>query len=343
MTHAADDSHGLAVVEDVGWLRVDDPSSPGTVRRRLVELAHQVGFSETRTGEVGIVATELATNLVKHARDGAVLLRLLRSDGVGGVEIVAVDSGPGMRDPKAVFADGRSTAGTLGIGLGAVARLSSRYDVHSTPGHGTVVTATLWPTGVAVAPGHAAGLTRVMSGEEVCGDAYAVRTVHDGLLLMVADGLGHGPLAARASSEAVRVFRESTHHSPAELLRELHRALQPTRGAAIAIGHLQPRRALLTYAGIGNIAGRLVDNGVSKGLVSHPGIVGHHARVPRSLVYDVTPTSYVVMHSDGVRDRWDTAELPGLLNHTPLVVAASILRDAGVRPDDASVLVAQVA
>jgi len=144
MTHAADDSYGLAVVEDVGWLRVDDPSSPGTVRRRLAELARQVGFSETRTGEVGIVATELATNLVKHARDGAVLLRLLRSDGVGGVEIVAVDSGPGMRDPKAVFADGRSTAGTLGIGLGAVARLSSRYDVHSTPGHRVAVTTVPW-------------------------------------------------------------------------------------------------------------------------------------------------------------------------------------------------------
>ena len=48
------------------------------------------------------------------------------------------------------------------------------------------------------------------------------------------------------------------------------------------------------------------------------------------------------MHSDGVTDKWRLADYPGLAaGHTPLVVATTLLRDAGVRRDDATVLVAR--
>ena len=166
--------------EDVAWMRVEDDTGPGTVRRRVVELAGQMGLDETRSGHVAIVATELATNLVKHAREGVIVLRALRRGGLGGVEIIALDHGPGMRDVRAFFGDGISTTGTLGIGLGAVRRLSSRYDVHSVPGRGTVVTASFWQ-GSPGAEEMTAGLTRTLAGESECGDAYAVRrTLDDG-------------------------------------------------------------------------------------------------------------------------------------------------------------------
>jgi hypothetical protein len=50
----------------------------------------------------------------------------------------------------------------------------------------------------------------------------------------------------------------------------------------------------------------------------------------------------VLMHSDGVVDRWKAADYPGLLSHSPQVVAGTVLRDAGTRRDDAGVLVARV-
>ena len=50
----------------------------------------------------------------------------------------------------------------------------------------------------------------------------------------------------------------------------------------------------------------------------------------------------MLMHSDGVVDRWDPADYPGLLSHAPVVIAATVLRDAGVRRDDAGVLVARL-
>jgi anti-sigma regulatory factor (Ser/Thr protein kinase) len=323
--------------EDVTWERVEDASSPGALRRRAVELAERVGLDAQRTAEVAIVVTELATNLTKYAQQGVMLLRVLRRDTLGGVEIVTLDRGPGMRDARSLFADGSSTSGTLGIGLGAVQRLANSHDVYSLPGLGTVLTATFWPDEVD-ADEPAAGMTRPVEGETECGDAYAVRRTGRGLLLMVSDGLGHGPLAARASAEALRAFRESEQESPLALLRELHARMSTTRGAATAIAHVDLSAGRLTYAGIGNIAGRVVGAERPRGLMSMPGIVGHNIRNAREQVYELAADSWVVMHSDGLTDKWDLARYPGLLTCSPLVVGATLLRDAAVRRDDAGVL-----
>lgn len=327
--------------EDLAWLRVEDDVAPGTVRRRAVELAERVGFPEARSGQVAIVATELATNLHRHGQEGVVVLRLLRRDTEGGVEIVALDKGPGMRDVHRRLLDGTSTGGTLGIGLGTLPRLSDSYDVHSVPGHGTVVVATFWPGG-RTWDDVAAGLTRTHEGESECGDAYAFRPVDDGWLLLSVDGLGHGSLAARAAHVATRCFLESRHTSPRAVMNELHRATAGTRGAAAAVAHVDPRRGRLTYTGVGNISGRILGPGRVRGLVSHPGILGHRARPPVETTYDVEPGTWVVLHSDGLTEKWDIKAYPGILDHSPLLLAATLLRDAGVRRDDASVLALKV-
>jgi hypothetical protein len=125
---------------------------------------------------------------------------------------------------------------------------------------------------------------------------------------------------------------------------ELHAGLSSTRGAAAAIGRLDVQRGLLTYTGIGNIAGRIVTPGRTRSLVSHPGIVGHNAAPAiRETTYDVEPASWLVLHSDGLPEKWDIADYPGVLEHSPLVLAATLMREAGVRRDDASVLVTKAA
>jgi serine phosphatase RsbU (regulator of sigma subunit) len=178
-----------------------------------------------------------------------------------------------------------------------------------------------------------------MAGESECGDAYDVRPTPEGRLLLSVDGLGHGPLAARAATAATRIFRASHEVSPAALMGELHAGLSSTRGAAAAIGRLDVQRGLLTYTGIGNIAGRIVAPGRTRSLLTHPGIVGHNARAVRETTYDLEPDSWVVLHSDGLPEKWDIADYPGILEHSPLVLAATLMREATVRRDDASVLV----
>ncbi len=338
--------------EDVQWFR-DGESLAAAARGAAAALARRVGLSAHRAAEVALAVTEAATNVRRHAEDGALLLRVVRTGDQAGVEFLTVDAGPGMADVAAALADGSSTAGTLGIGLGAVSRLADHFDLHSVPGRGTVVGARFWPRAVdgrasvdQSGPSTVSGVTRPISGETVCGDAWAVRTAPTAdagakptILLMLCDGLGHGPLAARASQAAVKAFHAARDLTPERVLDDVHRALRGTRGGAVAVARVDPAAGRLLYCGIGNVSGFLFDHGGRKALLSAPGIVGGQMRRIRTFEEPLTQGAALVMHSDGLTERWDPRALPGLLQHSPLVVAGQLLREAGTRRDDASVAV----
>ncbi|GAB2614164.1 hypothetical protein Aab01nite_70690 [Paractinoplanes abujensis] len=324
------------------WFRVEAAPTASAVRRQAERLAIELALPERRIADLSIVAAEAAGNLVKHADQGVLLLRPVRTGGQAGVEIVAVDSGPGMADLAHSSSDGQSTAGTLGIGLGAITRQATWCDIHSVAGRGTVLTAQVWPADPP-APFWAAGLTRPLTGETVSGDAYAVRDADGRRQVMMCDGLGHGGLAAAAAYQAVRAFTDAPAVPPAAVVEILHRKLNHTRGAAVAVAELDPDAGLVRYAGLGNITGTVISAyGPQRGMVSLPGIAGHQRRQIREYDYPIAPDAIVLMHSDGVADRWSPADYPGLMTHSPLVIAATVLRDAGVRRDDAGVLVARL-
>jgi hypothetical protein len=258
------------------------------------------------------------------------------------VEIVTIDKGPGMADLGHALGDGHSTAGTLGIGLGAIERQAGWCDMHSVPGKGTVLVAQVWPD-APPEPMWAAGLVRPLTGEPVSGDGFAVRQTGSRRQVLVCDGLGHGRLAHTATQEAVRVFAGVPDVPPAAVVDALHRTLGHTRGAALAVAELDQDRGLVRYAGLGNISGTvLAPDGGRRGMVSLPGIAGHQKRQIREYEYPLAPGAVVLMHTDGVVDRWNAADYPGLLGHSPQVIAATVLRDAGTRRDDAGVLVARL-
>lgn len=326
------------ILADDVWIAVDDVSAVATARRRAAAMAATAGLAAERVGEVEIVASELATNLVKHGGGGDLVLRPLAG---GGLQLVAVDSGPGTRDLAALVGDGISTTGTLGVGLGAVRRLSSRLSLWSEPARGAVVVADL-AAGAEPSPvGH---LVRTLRGESVCGDAVAARPVPGGWLVLVADGLGHGPLAAEASQRAVEVFAAARTDAPGDLVARMHTSLTGTRGAAVAISRLDLTTRTVTHAGVGNISGRLVDGTRrARALLSQPGIVGHKLPRVREGVVPLEDTRLLVLHSDGLTEKWDATTLPDVDRYGPTVCATALARDAGTRRDDASVLTLRVA
>lgn len=326
------------------WLSAQDPGAAGALRRAATRIGESLGLPDSRIADLAIVASELGSNLYKHANDGAALVRAVRQDGEAGVEIVAIDRGPGMSDLASSSRDGHSTAGTLGIGLGAVARQSSTFDGYSWPGLGTVISAAVW-AGAAPAPtGFAAGgIGRPMAGEAVSGDGFAVRSFGDGRTqVMVCDGLGHGPLAAVAAQAAEAAFWAVPGGGPRDVVEHLHRALAHTRGAVVMVAELDPATDRVRFAGLGNITGVVVDGTQKRMMSSQPGIAGHQRPVARELELPCPASALVVMHTDGVSDRWNLHDYPGLTSRTPVVIAATLLRDASVRRDDATVLVAKV-
>ncbi|SDT72910.1 Anti-sigma regulatory factor (Ser/Thr protein kinase) [Actinoplanes derwentensis] len=323
------------------WFRVEEAGSASAVRRASEHLAAELAMPDRRIADLAIVATEAAGNLVKHADQGGILVRTVRAADQAGVELIMIDSGPGMADVQRSIGDGHSTAGTLGIGLGAIVRQASRWDLHSVPGKGTVMAVQVWPA-AAPEPVWGAGLTRPITGETACGDAWAVREVDGRRQMLLCDGLGHGGLAAAASHEAVRVFRDAPAVPPAQIVEILHRALNHTRGAALAVAEPDPQAGVVRYAGLGNISGVVLGpDGSRRGMVSMPGIAGHQRRQVREYDYTLLPGATVVMHSDGLVERWNLGDYPGLLSHGPEVIAGTVLRDAGTRRDDAGVLVAR--
>jgi anti-sigma regulatory factor (Ser/Thr protein kinase) len=327
-------------------LPVTDPSGAGEARRQVVRLVEALGFDETTAGRVAIAATEAATNLAKHSPTGGVVLaRPCRRGEAVGVELIAMDRGPGMVNPAECMRDGYSTAGSPGTGLGALQRMSDDFDLFSTPGVGTVLLSRIWcvEPGADEAQSVTVGAVIVAKpGQEVCGDDAGSEEKDGRTTCVVADGLGHGPDAAEASRAALRVFRAHAGEAPGELLQRMHEALRPTRGAAVAVVRIDARTGIVRCAGVGNIAGSVVaPDGASRSLVSHNGIVGHEMRKVQEFEVPWPSGAVLVMHSDGIGSRWALDRYPGLMGRDPAVVAAVIYRDFCRGTDDATVLVAR--
>lgn len=325
-------------------LAIVDASHAGDARRRAIALSHQLGFNEVEQGKVGLVVTEAANNLANHAREGQLLLCPLEHQGVMGLQMLALDRGPGIQDISQCLQDGFSTAGTSGNGMGAMQRLSDLFEIYSLPEQGTAILCQIWAG--SQLPRSRTGLEIGVvclpkSGEEVSGDTWASRWLNDRHLILVADGLGHGPLAAQASLEAVRIFRTQSHGHPPEILETAHTALRSTRGAAIAIAEIDLHQQTVAYAGIGNIAGCLCTAEQSISMVSHNGTVGHELRKIQTFNYSWLTQGLLIMHSDGLRTQWRLDRYPGLYSHHPSLIAGVLYRDFNRGRDDITVLVAR--
>jgi hypothetical protein len=122
-------------------------------------------------------------------------------------------------------------------------------------------------------------------------------------------------------------------------LTRAHRKLSGTRGAAVAVALIDEARGTLRYAGIGNVAGTLINNGETRGLVSHNGTIGHQLRKVQALDYPWASQTTLVMHSDGLQTRWTTQPYPGVLQRHPSILAAILHRDFTRGRDDATATV----
>jgi anti-sigma regulatory factor (Ser/Thr protein kinase) len=120
---------------------VRDTSEVGEVRRAAAGLARRSDLAEDLVGRLALVATEMATNLLKHGGGGFVVVDRFHDADGSGLELLALDKGPGMADVDRCLVDGFSTAGSPGTGLGAITRNCDRYAIYSRAGLGTAVLA----------------------------------------------------------------------------------------------------------------------------------------------------------------------------------------------------------
>lgn len=327
-------------------IEVAEQTQSAEVRRVVAELGKARGLSETDLGRASLVATEAATNLIKYGKKGIVAVSWFEEGGAAGIQLIAADQGPGFASFRTSARDGYSTGGSLGIGLGAIMRAADEFDVYSVEGQGAVLLMRISAGGVK--PGPRPGALWVGTratpkpGQDVCGDAWATRKAGRWERVCVIDGLGHGPLAATASSTAARVFRGCPESdTPMDILKKAHAALRVTRGAVMAVLAIDAKAGVACFAGIGNIAGVILGGAKPQHLLSTDGIVGYNMRSIRQHEHVWTPDSTVILNSDGLSTRWSIANSPGLLQHHPALMAAALHRDFARDTDDATVVVAR--
>jgi anti-sigma regulatory factor (Ser/Thr protein kinase) len=343
--------------------RVWDVPVHDTTRVRDVRVAAEAacaeaGLDSQRTAVGALVATELATNLLKHAGGGRIVINLAQDPDVtdvpssSWVQVTSLDHGPGIPDVEAALRDGCTTVpASLGAGLGTCMRVSNAFDLHSRRGQGTVAVARVGPAPAARARTprsgrsmRAGGINVSLAEDAYSGDAFGCVRSGTRLTLVLADGLGHGVKAARAATAAVAQLRDTASRPPDEIMRSIDGALRSTRGAAVVVCQADVATGRFSYCGVGNVGARLHSGGAWRPLLSHPGIVG--ARLPASLPLQHATwraDSLLLLHSDGLPGRWTPPADPHLLTRDPAVIAAAVLREASspARPlrDDTSVAV----
>jgi anti-sigma regulatory factor (Ser/Thr protein kinase) len=317
-----------------------DDASIALIREAARAVARSQGCDETQVETVALVASELGRNQLRHARAGRVGVRAIVRGATRGVEVIAADEGPGI-DASRAFRDQPTAAGSLGAGLGGVMRLADEVDFDVRLGQGSCVRARKF-----VAPVQRREVTilaRPCEGELVAGDDAAAIWDGDALVLVVADGLGHGPLARDAALRGIATAIAEAAQPPEEILARCHAAVAGTRGAVQSVVRLAGGK--LSHAGIGNVATHVYSQlrEPTQRLVARAGMVGNPQPLGRIRVetMPLPERPMIAMFSDGFSSRFDLAADARAFLDPPLVVARRMLDLYGKSSDDALLLLAR--
>jgi hypothetical protein len=295
-------------------------------RRAAIALAQRVGFDEPGATNAGLVAARLAGSLVEHSAQGTLLVSVLPRGDVAGLKLIAIGG-----------------AGEHAETLAAIAPMVETCDSYSAPGQTAALVARLWP-GTPPADDLSAafefgGICVPVQGETKCGDGWWAESSHDRALIVLVDGVGHGPIAHEAAQKALEIARAHRDRTPYDLMARIHEGLHQTRGAAVLVVAIDLARQILVCCGVGNIAGMIVTPSHVRGLVSQHGTAGMNKVRIQEFRYPFPADALLVLHSDGLKTAWNFSSYPGLEKREPCLIAAVLYRDFVRGRDDTTVVV----
>jgi anti-sigma regulatory factor (Ser/Thr protein kinase) len=324
---------------------IEERSYVSFIKREIHNLVRPY-FTETRTGEIDIVISEMCSNLIKHAKKGELLYRLSTEEEQPVFEVICIDNGPGIKDISHSMKDGVSTKSTLGQGMGSITRLSNFSQFYSLPDWGTIAYSKFYNNPDYKTP-QAKVLVRCINlakpGEKVSGDGMHVRLLNDRAMILMGDGLGHGEHAKDAVDKAIDAFKTSMNGDPSELIRELNVHLKKTRGMVATIAVLNYETRQWELCGVGNISTRLQRGLEYKNYICNNGIIG--LNIPTRLennILEAEKFQQLILCSDGIKTRWELMRYPSILKYDPMILAAVIYKDHARQTDDMTILIVKV-
>ena len=323
-------------------VQVVHDSDVGATRRAARRLADAMGFEPTAAEEIVLAVSELATNLVKHGRGGTLTLSPASVNERTGISIEASDQGPGIANIDLVLADGFSTTGSLGDGLGAVNRLMDEFEVKSAPRCGTRIVCRKWlrerPCRAGPCPLDIGAASRPHGMETVNGDAFVIKSWGESVLVGVIDGLGHGEHAHRAAL-AARDYVEAHFDLPLDqTFRGVDRACRGTRGVVMALARIDWAQGRIVSASVGNIEARVFPASKVNYVEIRRGVIGLNAPNPVVKENPWPVENVLILYSDGLRTHWTWKDFPDLPDKPASEIAQTLLRALAKDDDDATVV-----
>jgi anti-sigma regulatory factor (Ser/Thr protein kinase) len=327
---------------------IADRSYLSLLKREVHRLSVQCGLPEKKIAEIDIVVAEIGSNIIKHGGGGEVLVALTDQPEPA-IEIIGIDSGPGINDLARMMEDGMSTTKTLGQGLGAIKRLSDFAQVYSVRGWGTVIVVRFSMKPPEKYPPKPVPEIRTIlvskPGERACGDGFYIQSDRTGVRVLLGDGLGHGVEANKAVTAAISSFRYCMLSDLPEVLRLIHEDVKRTRGLVGTIAVYNYKNRNWRICGAGNIHTRVWTASASRTYLPYNGIIGHN--LPRTMneqeiEHTAGKDQILILSSDGIKTRWDMTRYPGIFRYDMSVLAAAIYKDNARKTDDMSIVIVKV-
>jgi len=178
----------------------------------------------------------------------------------------------------------------------------------------------------------------MLGPESECGDIAVMKQYDNQCFIALIDVLGHGSVARKIALSAQDYLEENYKSMLIELMNGLHQHLKGTRGAVVAMCHLDILTGELTYVGMGNITVRIFSVKPTR-LTPKDGIVGYKMTNPRIINIKLHPKDIILMYSDGIKEHFDIFECAGLLKEDAQDIAIGILTQFGKKNDDESCVV----
>ncbi len=333
---------------------VTNATREASVRSAVLEAAAPAPIDEQVIERAFEASYALTMNLQQHALPEAYLM-LRRLSEPTGMEVISIDHGPGIPaqvqrlleendQPRAgASEDGIFLPRRLGQGLPRVKALADRFEVFSKPNIGTVLVSRFYETGYRISKSFPlrCGVVSTSIEADGCGDGWGWVSAGACFSALVVDGLGHGPQAAAAAQAAVASLRDAPDTSVEDYFPRANAAMRKTRGGAVSLCRIDINNNSLQFAGAGNVEARVFRKIRDSGLMPVPGTLGVSMTAPKVHITsgEWEPGASLVMHTDGLRIRFEDRIRRLTRNSDPVVLAALLHRDHLKGNDDAAVLV----
>ncbi|MDH5402094.1 MAG: ATP-binding protein [Candidatus Heimdallarchaeota archaeon] len=358
-----------------------NPRDASFIRRSVKNLGIRLGFNEKDLQEILLVITEMLTNVEKYAKSRADIYAKawIQENSIIGIEITCTDYGPGISNLNNAFLDGYSTSNSLGLGLGAMKKMSDDLDIktrlfenQNVSSGTTIIFRKKLPLTskfeirensideisenintirrnkdkqlVSQRLWKIDGLVRSKSRIQISGDDIVKINEDRYIIAAIIDGLGSGVEAKLASEIAALVIEENHNLGLEELVNLIHQYSLKTIGSQILIVKICKEKNLMEYIGIGNVRGYVLKGVQTKSLHSINGIVGKN--IPK--LFKISTIEFpnrlpitIVLHSDGISRSWIVEMNKNFLRIPPLELSEKILHLYGKYEDDASIVVIQ--